>query len=68
MSYQEISAQSRERDIWVRGPPVPCVSEGHKMSKKAWTGESWEGATAFLWRVSVAPNLNSPDCQGLALV
>ena len=33
MSYQEISAQSRERDIWVRGPPVPCVSEGHKMSK-----------------------------------
>ena len=34
MSYQEISAQSRERDIWVRGPPEPCVSEGHKMSKK----------------------------------
>ena len=27
-----------------------------------------KGVRAFLRRVSVAPNLNSPDCQGLALV
>ena len=39
------------------------VSEGHKMSKKRPRRVS-EGATAFLRRVSVAPDLNSPDCWG----
>ena len=46
------------------------VSQGHKMSKNALDAVQGflrrvsEGAMAFLWWVSVAPNLNSADCQG----
>ena len=46
------------------------VSQGHKMSKNALDAVQGflrrvsEGAMGFLWWVSVAPNLNSADCQG----